>query len=56
MNIKQFECMFDSVLNEVVQESYSNFTIPSDEQMQIALKKMMDLIDTQHGWRPGNER
>jgi hypothetical protein len=53
---EQFECMFDSVLTDVVKQTYSNLSLPSSEQIQISMKKMMDIIEANRGWNSGNER
>ncbi|SDM85305.1 hypothetical protein SAMN04487897_101258 [Paenibacillus sp. yr247] len=56
MKNEQFECMFDSVLTDVVKQTYSNLSLPSIEQIQISMKKMMDHIEANHGWSPGIDR
>jgi hypothetical protein len=53
---EQFDCMFDSVLTDVVKQTYGNLTLPSAEQMQLSMKKMMDIIEAKDGWNSMNER
>ncbi|BFT73557.1 MULTISPECIES: hypothetical protein [Paenibacillus] len=56
MNNEQFEFMFDTVLTDVVKQTYSTLSLPSKEQIQISMKKMMDMIEANHRWNTGNER
>jgi hypothetical protein len=48
--------MFDSVLTDVVKQTYCNLTLPSAEQIQLSMKKMMDIIEANDGWKSTNER
>ncbi|MEC0232158.1 MULTISPECIES: hypothetical protein [Paenibacillus] len=45
MKHEHFECMFDSVLTDVVKQTYSNLSLPSSEQIKQSMKKMMDIIE-----------
>ncbi|MDQ0877135.1 hypothetical protein QFZ77_005794 [Paenibacillus sp. V4I3] len=56
MKNEQFDCMFDSVLTDVVKQTYGNLTLPSAEQIQLSMKKMMDIIEANDGWNSTNER
>lgn len=55
MNNEQFEYMFDSVLTDVVKQSYNTLSLPSKEQIQISMKKMMDILEAKHHWQAGKE-
>ncbi|MCY9669298.1 hypothetical protein M5X11_30990 [Paenibacillus alginolyticus] len=55
MKSEQFDCMFDSVLTDVVKQTYSNLPLPSAEQIQLSMKKMMDIIKANDGWNSMNE-
>ncbi|UKS28850.1 hypothetical protein LOZ80_07975 [Paenibacillus sp. HWE-109] len=47
MNMKNdhFDGIFDSVLTDVVKQTYSSFSMPSSEQIQLSMKKMMEIIE-----------
>ncbi|MDD9268821.1 hypothetical protein ACFPES_17415 [Paenibacillus sp. GCM10023248] len=55
MNNEQFEYMFDSVLTDVVKQTYNTLSLPSKEQIQISMKKMMDSLEANHRWQSSNE-
>ncbi|WNR46286.1 hypothetical protein [Paenibacillus roseipurpureus] len=45
MNSEQFNGIFDSVLTDVVQQSYGNTCLPSEEQIQQSMKRMMSVLE-----------
>jgi len=47
---------FDSVLTDAVKQTYCNLPLPSAEQIQLSMKKMMDIIEANDGWNSMNER
>ncbi|WP_261305545.1 hypothetical protein [Paenibacillus andongensis] len=55
MKTEQFDSMFDSVLTDVVKQTYCNVTLPSAEQIQLSMKKMMDFIEANDRWNSSNE-
>lgn len=56
MRTEQFDYMFDSVLTDVVKQTYGSLTLPSNEQIQLSMKKMMDLIESNDERHSCNER
>ncbi|CAH1219786.1 hypothetical protein PAECIP111891_04974 [Paenibacillus allorhizoplanae] len=55
MKSEQFNGIFDSVLTDVVQQSYGNICLPSDEQIQQSMKKMMSMLEENPKWLLHNE-
>ncbi|WP_156390150.1 MULTISPECIES: hypothetical protein [unclassified Paenibacillus] len=56
MKNEQIDGMFDSVLTDVVKQTYCNLPLPSAEQIQLSMKKMMNIIEANDGWNSVNER
>lgn len=55
MKTEQFNGIFDSVLTDVVQQSYGSICLPSDEQIQQSMKKMMSMLEDKQKWLMLNE-
>ncbi|WP_187274507.1 hypothetical protein [Paenibacillus sp. N3.4] len=55
MNNMPTDCKISSVFIEAMEQTYLNFPLPSEEQIRTSMKKMMDQLETDHGWRSGNE-
>ncbi|MGG1552718.1 MULTISPECIES: hypothetical protein [Paenibacillus] len=55
MKTEQLNSFIDSVLPEVVLQTYGNISLPSDEQIQQSMKKMMFMLESKQKWNMRNE-